>query len=445
MATATAAPAKKGFGFLKAALGGGLGLATGVIGAYATAIVDQVAKPPKPVANFAISHDGLTVTCQNHASGQSGWWDFGDGSPLEPFTADQKEVTHTYAKMGQYSVKLTVRNFLMEENDRAVPVDLNAPSNASSSGGPAIAGLMIEPIGSGTAPATFRVKYEVKNAQQTILDLGSGAVPEIVPANGVFEKLVVYEQPGRYPLQMYAVSGAKLEKQWKVVDVKPPAPGALSVVLKVTDSGTRLDRQTKQQMVTIPVPVKPAGRFERVMTVPPGFTLAEAKLGNFSNKAVKGLSVEVMADKRSAKVSGEWTGSTEAAKRAAGGSDLMVPILMVQERAVAMNPITQPIAAQLMSASIFDSFDSRGNDWNSNQRSALLTLPPMPNGTNMKRTITLTLHEIDSRGVDAVLITVPDLTRSVEEQVVQTTNRQRQKVRWEKLQNGQVRVTTKPV
>lgn len=442
---AAPAPAKKGFGFVKAALGGGVGLATGVIGAYATAIVDQVAKPPKPVANFAISHDGLTVTCQNHASGQSGWWDFGDGGPLEPYTADQKEVTHTYAKTGQYSVKLTVRNFLMEENDRSVPVDLTAPSTAGTSVGPAIAGLTIEPIGTGTAPATFRVKCEVKNAQQTILDLGSGAVPEIISANGTLDKLVVYEQPGRYPLQMYAMNGAKLDKQWKAVDVKPPAPGALSVVLKVTDSGSRVDRQSAQQMVAIPVPAKPTGRFERVMPIPPGFTLSEAKLGTFSNKAVKGLAVEVMPDKRSAKVSGEWTGSTEATNRAAGGSDIMVPVMMVQERTVAMNPISQPIAAQLMSASIFDSFDSRSADWNTNQRTAVLTLPPMPAGTSVKRTINLTLHEIDSRGADAVVLTVPDLTKPVEEQVVQLGNRQRQMVRWEKLANGQVKVTTKPV
>ena len=40
------APApKKGMGFFKTVLGGGVGLATGVVGVYATAIVDKVAKP----------------------------------------------------------------------------------------------------------------------------------------------------------------------------------------------------------------------------------------------------------------------------------------------------------------------------------------------------------------------------------------------------------------
>src|SRR5215207_9547689 len=98
-------------GWLKAVLGGAIGLGSGVLGVYATAIVDKVAKPAKPVANFAVAADGLTVTCQNHASGESGWWDFGDGTPLEPFDAAQPSVAHTYAKPGTYAVILTVRNF----------------------------------------------------------------------------------------------------------------------------------------------------------------------------------------------------------------------------------------------------------------------------------------------------------------------------------------------
>ena len=88
-ATAPAAPAKKGFGIVKAAMGGFAGLAAGVFGVYATALVDQVAKPGKPVANFAVNADGLRVNFQNQATGQTGWWDFGDGSPLEPFAPDQ--------------------------------------------------------------------------------------------------------------------------------------------------------------------------------------------------------------------------------------------------------------------------------------------------------------------------------------------------------------------
>ena len=33
-------------------------------------------------------------------------------------------MTHTYTKPGSYTVKLTVRNFLGDENERSVPVDV---------------------------------------------------------------------------------------------------------------------------------------------------------------------------------------------------------------------------------------------------------------------------------------------------------------------------------
>jgi PKD repeat protein len=410
---------------------------------YATAIVDQVAKPPKPVANFAVSADGLTVTCQNRASGQSGWWDFGDGSPLEPFTADQPEVKHTYDKAGNYGVKLTVRNFLMEENERAVPVSVGAAA-AGPTGGPAVAALTVEPVGSGTAPATFKVKMEAKNAAEVILDQGLVDVPpEVVGGATPVEKLVVYEQPGRYAYSVLVKTGTSVQKKYQIVDVKPPAPGALSVVLKVTDSGTRAERKTSQPIAAVAVPAKPAGAFARVLAAEPGWTLASAQLGKFENKAVKNLKAELTPDRTAVKVSGEWTGTADAVNRSVGGSDLMIPVQVVQERTVPVNPRPQTIAAPLMAASIFDSFDSRPADWNTSQKSATLTLPPAPTGTTAKRTITLMLHEMDPQGRDQVVLTVPDLTKPTDEQVVTLSNKQRQAVRWEQLANGQVRVTLK--
>jgi hypothetical protein len=437
---------KKGFGLLKTALGSGAGLATGVVGAYSIAFVDQYAKP-KPVANFAVTSEGLNITCQNQSSGHTGWWDFGDGSPLEPFNSELKEVKHAYTKPGNYSVKLTVRNFLMEENDRSVPVDLTGGASSSAAGqastGPNIANLTVEPVNSGTAPATFKVRCELKGTQQTILDLGSGAMPELLTANGVFEKHVVYEQPGKFPLQLFAMNGTKLDKKWQVVDVRPPAPGALSVVLKVSDSGSRIERQAGDQAVVVGVPQKPAGKFEKQVSASPGQTIVEAKLGVFTNKAVKSVAVAISADKTKAVVSGEWTADANA--KGIPGSDVILPVNLVQERTVAIPPTSQLIAGSLMSASLFDSFDSRGADWNTNQRTATLTLPAAPAGPGAVRTVSLALHEIDGRGADRVVVAVPDLTKPIEEQAVELSNRQRHIIRWERRANGQVLVTIKPM
>jgi PKD repeat protein len=437
-APAPAAPAKKGFGLFKAALGGGLGLATGVIGVYATAIVDKVAKPAKPVANFAVSVDGLTVTAQNRASGESGWWDFGDGSPLEPFDPNQPEVPHAYVKPGSYAVKLTVRNFLNEENERTVPVDVAVPA-AGTAGGPTITGLTVEPVGNGTAPATFRVRGELKNAQHLIFDSGlATGGGEVLTAAGAFEKYVVYERPGPYPLTLYAVSGTKLDKQWKLVEVAPPAAGALGVVAKVTDTGFRAERKTGTRLEPVPVPAKPTGGFERVIPADPGCTLAEAKLLKYESKAVKNLKVAVAADGKSAKLTGDWTG-------AAGGEPL-VPVQLVQDKQVPLPGVAQPVAAQLVAPSIFDSFDSvKTNDWNSGVRTATLTLPPPPAGATARRSVALQVVEADARGKGVPLVSVPDLTKPADEVTVTLSNKQRQVVRWERLANGQVKVTARPV
>jgi PKD repeat protein len=447
-ASAPAKPsvAKKGLGVLKLAFGGAAGLATGVIGVYATAVVDKVAKPPKPVANFSATPDGLTITCDNLASGQTGWWDFGDGSPLEPFNPDEKQVPHTYAKPGNYTVKLVVRNFLNEENDRTVGVDVT--TTPKSGEGPAVAKLSVEPIGTGTAPATFRVKCELKNAQNMLLDPGTAQLPpEWLPSGGgAFERLVVYEQPGVYPLQVFAMSGAKVDKQWKAVEVKAPPAGALSAVAKVTDGGTKVERRTKPSTVAVRVPEKPAGGFERVLLADAGFTVADAKPGTVTSKAVKNVKVEVAADKKTAKVSGEWTGTADATNKAAGGSDVMIPLTLTLERSLPYTGSTQTVAAPLAFAG---SFSPTSDDWTSGAMAVTLKLPDLPAGVvNGQRKVSLDLHEMgvtaDRRLQDKVVLTLKELTKPAEEYAVTLSNGEKRVVRVERVQTGDVKVTVRP-
>src|SRR5438045_1217889 len=76
----------KSGGWFKAILTSIFGLFSGACLMYLSPLVDKVIKPSKPVANFAYQAQGLKVTFQNRSTGgQEGWWDFGDGSALEPF------------------------------------------------------------------------------------------------------------------------------------------------------------------------------------------------------------------------------------------------------------------------------------------------------------------------------------------------------------------------
>lgn len=62
----------------------------------------------KPIAYFAYSKVGLTVSFQNASlnSPESYVWDFGDGSQ----TSIQKNPIHTYSELGFFTVKLIVTN-----------------------------------------------------------------------------------------------------------------------------------------------------------------------------------------------------------------------------------------------------------------------------------------------------------------------------------------------
>ena len=112
--------------WVKTVVGTLAGLMSGAAMVYVSPLVDRVVKPTKPLANFAADVSGLTVTFHNRSSGNGeGWWDYGDGSPLEPITSTQETVAHTYPGPGSYVVKLTMRNFIGDESDRTINLQLD--------------------------------------------------------------------------------------------------------------------------------------------------------------------------------------------------------------------------------------------------------------------------------------------------------------------------------
>src|SRR5262249_6951852 len=165
MADPVAAPAEapKPKSWLKTIAGTLAGLLSGAVLMYLTPLLDRVGKPAKPLAHCGYQADGLTVTFQTRwTGGNSGWWDFGDGSPLEPVTPEQPIVPHTYAKPGEYTAKLALRNLLGDEQERAVLIKVDAQQVEP----PSIASLEVVPVSPGSyAPATFRLVSQVKNAQ----------------------------------------------------------------------------------------------------------------------------------------------------------------------------------------------------------------------------------------------------------------------------------------
>lgn len=340
-AAAGAAPPRAGFfsNTVKMAGGGLVGLLTGGIAVYSHAIFDQVVKPTKPVANFALAGtDGLKVTCDNHATGDSGWWDFGDGTELEAFDPAKPTITHTYPKPASYSIKLVVRNFLLEEDSRTVAADLTNPPNSLP---PTVIGLKVEPIRE-QVPAMYRITGEIQNADEVVWMLGDKA-EHTAAQSGSFEKLVAFEQPGQYPIGVTALSNAKKDPKVivKTVNVTAPTAATYEASVFVVDPMNHIDRLTRPVQVVAPVRDKagPTKGIDRVVVATPGRTIVDARPDPAHVPAVvKNLKVEVAADHHSARVTGDWTTGPDAVAKAAGGTDVAVPVVLTEERAVTAAP-----------------------------------------------------------------------------------------------------------
>ncbi len=376
--------------WIKGIIGMALGIGSGVVMMYSNAIVDKVIKPTKPVANFAVTTDGLTVTFQNHATGDSGWWDFGDGTPLEPFDATKETIAHAFPKLGNYNVKLTVRNFLSEENVRQVPVEI---VQALQTLPMSITGLKIEALGDRSiAPAGFRISGEVKNAEKVVFDLG-GKNLTTDTENGVFEKLWVLDKPGEYPIRIIGITGKTVIKEEAKVTVSAPAVGSVSVVLRVSDSGMTVEKRPFPQTLAIPMSKKGEKTFDKVVNAEPGFTITTATLGKVASPAVKNVKIDVAADKKSAKITGEWTGTPETATKTAGGSDVMIPFTLAQEKTTALELPVQTVSG------VF------GPDKTLN-----ITLPPQPRSvTGSQRKIRLEVVQTTADGRQQTIHTEPDV------------------------------------
>ena len=186
------------------------GLASGAVLMYLTPLVNHAVKPPEPVANFGFQAQGLNVTLQNRSTtATDGWWDFGDGSALEPFSPKQEMVSHAYTKAGSYMVKLSLTNLFNEKSERTVTVNVDNTNSTA----PIIEQLEVIPGSPGMpAPAFFQIKAKVKNADQLIWIYDGARPTEITTTDttGEVEKWVTAKDPGRYTFRLAAMNGKQI-------------------------------------------------------------------------------------------------------------------------------------------------------------------------------------------------------------------------------------------
>jgi hypothetical protein len=358
-----------------------LGLCSGAVLMYASPLIDRVVKPGKPVANFAAQAQGLQVTFQNRSTGGTeGWWDFGDGSALEPFVPDQATLNHAYAKPGVYTAKLSVRNLLGEENDRTANINLDGSSPSL----PAIESFTVVPVGSDTyAPAAFHVLCKVKNAELCVWALGHERPLEVCTDGAACqERVVTFRRPGTHVIRFAAFNGKQAVEKSHAVTVTDPPKGSVTVALNVKRQAMQVLTSTTTRTVSVPFPPKSKETVAPLATfigADQGCQIMDARLVQAAN--VKDAKVEITPDRQQIKLTGQIVRPTTFLRLPhTQPPPAVLQLAMTQERQM-------PVVA-LPVEPVGDSFTVPG--------STLLPVPKLDSGWVMKQqTLSIELRDGD--------------------------------------------------
>jgi PKD repeat protein len=325
------------------------GLLSGATLMYVSPLVDRFVKPSPPIANFGVDKDGLKITVHNQSSGgHEGWWDFGDGSALEPFDPEKSTLTHAYASGGPYPVKLSLKSVFGDAHERTVNVQLDAATASA----PRIAAFDVVPLHKHTfAPATFRVASQVANADTCIWSYGDRE-PEVFGQNAIpNERLVTFKQPGTYSVKLIALSGKKATEMSKYVVVQERPRGQAMVQVNVTEVTARAERAAPVWQVPIDFPPDCSDNtygFEKVHPARRGFMITDSRLLEAGEKqGVKNLKVEVVPDRQSVKVTGQLVKQTRIFGRMHQFPHALVRLQLTEERQVITPPTPTQIASPL--------------------------------------------------------------------------------------------------
>ena len=384
--------------WLKAIGGAFGGLVSGAIMMYASPLIDKFVKPAKPVANFKVDAEGTTATFHNISTGATeGWWDFGDGSALEPVVAGQETVTHTYPNTGEFTAKLSVRNLLGDQDDRTTAVKLSKETFQA----PTISSFEVVPVSpEGYAPATFKVTSNVKGAQLCMLEAGDDRDPVILNNDAQMnqEHLITFDKPAGYVIQLVAVNGSQYTLKNDVAQVNVAPRNAITAIMTVTTLATRVETLQKTLHFAQTFPAQDndiSCKVDLKLPVDAGYEISSICLPSVSEpvldckkhneasisapntcRGAKNLQLQLTSDKRSLRLTGELVKETSLSQLKSALPSLLVPISVTQEKRSAASSQPIPVTAAITTLPGI----------------AILPLPPLPSDwVDAKRLIRLEL------------------------------------------------------
>ncbi|HZZ80421.1 MAG TPA: PKD domain-containing protein [Gemmataceae bacterium] len=284
------------------------GLLSGAALMYLTPVVNNVVKPAKPIANFAAQVNGPSVQFNNRSTGGTeGWWDFGDGSALEPFDPKAENITHTYKKPGTYSAKLSLQNLIGESSERAAPVTVDADAPASKV---ELASFDLIPITPReTAPAVYRLQAKVAGATHCILCRGDHRPMEIIDDPNRLDQLISFDEMGTYTVRLAAVNGKQLIEKAQEIFVGANEGGELLAKVKVSYQAVRVERVTKTWRIHCGWQGDlndPYSSFRRERQADPGTIIVGAEIVNKADETTpRNLECKLSEDRTKVVLTGE--------------------------------------------------------------------------------------------------------------------------------------------
>lgn len=301
-------------GWIKTIVASIFSLLVGAVIMYLTPLVNSAIKPAKPVANFATQVNGLTAQFNNRSTGGTqGWWDFGDGSALEPYDPNVEMVKHAYAKPGTYSVKLSLTNLIGDDSDRTANVTIDAAATAAL---PEIAEFKLIPWDQRErAPANYQLVSKVKNADFCILNYGDARPMEVITDAASQSRYITFEEKGTYLVRFAAVHGKQLVEQTKTITVAANDRREPMARLLVTYEAVKVDRFAKDW----PIQCEWQGgakdsqyTFRKERPAYPNCKIVSAELVNkdAKNAPVRKAKLEIAPDKSKVILTGELTKPT---------------------------------------------------------------------------------------------------------------------------------------
>jgi hypothetical protein len=319
-----------------------VGLLSGAVLMYVSPLVNSAIKPPRPVPNFAFAAEGSQGTFTNRSTGGTqGWWDFGDGSELVPFAANQANVVHKFPGPGNYPVKLSLSNLIGEDVDRTVNVRID------TGGGPMPVIQSLAALGKKTSvPATFQLQAVVQNADTVIWCIDDEQVHiDDVPAGGQIVRPVTFTYYGPKKIRLVALNGkSHVEQSTDVwIDVPDETP---TMVVALTGITPRL----RMIPFSISIPATHQGEtypFEITRSVWGDDEIIEGHIAERpSEQLVRNPQLLFSPDRRSFQIKGELLRGG-AAKGKVSPSWFGKVELKVKGRSTTATPIGDPVSVAL--------------------------------------------------------------------------------------------------